>query len=371
MKDPRWPPVAGIVRRLGRAVFVLTLAATTLMGPTHTLAAPTCSVENRGTGTRYETLRSAVDASVDHDVLLVTGTCVGETAIRGTTLRLVGVPTADRPHPTLDGEGVSRVLVVSHARVVIRDLTITDGRARFGGGGVLVWSGRLTLKGSAAVTGNTATVGSGGISNRGTLILGGSAAVTGNTSRYGSGGIHNHYRGTVVLRDTASVAGNDAGRSGGGIDNWGTVVIDGSAAIADNSALDEGGGIYNDGGTVTLTGSSSVTGNEAADGGGIFSGYGGTLTLNDRATVTGNTAAGHGGGIYNDDDGTVTLDGSSSVTGNTAGRRGGGIRSRHGAGRRVYVCSDEVAIGPNDPDDPPDVRWVCPTDDPADLQPRR
>jgi len=31
-----------------------------------------------------------------------------------------------------------------------------------------------------------------------------------------------------------------------------------------------------------------------------------------------------------------------------------------GPNGRIYVCSDEVAISPNDPDDPPKVRHVCP-----------
>jgi hypothetical protein len=50
---------------------------------------------------------------------------------------------------------------------------------------------------------------------------------------------------------------------------------------------------------------------------------------------------------------------SSSITGNTAGVAGGGIYPAY-HGIRIRVCSDDVAISPNDPDDPPTVSHVCP-----------
>ena len=55
-----------------------------------------------------------------------------------------------------------------------------------------------------------------------------------------------------------------------------------------------------------------------------------------------------------------SLNGSASVTGNTASVEGGGIYSDPAYVSHVYVCSTLVAISPNDSDDPPRVRHVCP-----------
>jgi len=122
-----------------------------------------------------------------------------------------------------------------------------------------------------------------------------------------------------------------------------------------------GGGVYLQGGWLSLDDSSSVTGNTAGwQGGGIYN-LGGTVTLNHSSSVTGNTAGTEGGGIYNLD-GTVILNHASSVTGNTAEGDGGGIYVEPEGSGPVYVCSDEVRISPNDPDDPPKVLQVCPDD---------
>lgn len=212
---------------------------------------PVCVVEIERTGDTFSVLQTAVDGSVSGDTLLVSGSCIGEATIVRTRLVLEGVPTGERPAPTLDGSGVGRVLTVGASRVVLRGLTVTDGRARMGGGVYLHDGSWLSLNDSSSVTGNTA-----------------------------------EFRG-----------------------------------------------------------------------GGIFS-YMSTVTLNDSSSVTRNTAGGFGGGIYNL--GTVTLNDAASITENTVTQGGGGIYNEPDSPGPVYVCSDEVAISPNDPDDPPKVRRACP-----------
>jgi len=115
-------------------------------------------------------------------------------------------------------------------------------------------------------------------------------------------------------------------------------------------------------GVLRLNDSASVAQNTSGGWGGGIYGYQARIILNDSSSVTGNTAESLGGGIYNGDAGTLILNDSASVVSNTA-VRGGGIYSGHGPYEHsgpIYVCSDEVAISPNDPDDPPKVRHVCP-----------
>ena len=268
--------------RFGSIASVLALVGGMLLAPASAVAAATCEVTNAGTGTTYRTLQEAVDGSEEGDTLEVGGTCIGETVIRTTRLRLKGIATPEQPTPTLDGARLSRVLTVVSARVVIRDLAITNGKARSGGGINVSLANFLATRPLVTLRGDT--------------------SVTGNTARWYGGGIYN-VGGTVILNDSASVTGNTAGTEGGGIFNYGDLILNGLASVTGNTAEDDGGGIYN---------------------------VGGTVILNDSASVTGNTAGTEGGGIF-------TFE-----------------------GRRVFVCSDEVAISPNDPDDPPKVRHVCP-----------
>jgi hypothetical protein len=345
------------------SVPVLSILA--LLGATLALAPPVaaagCSVRNDRTGTTTDTLQAAVDASAEHDTLLIEGTCVGKTDITGTSLRLEGVPTTEQPTPTLDGGGISRVLALRVARVVVRDLTITNGTGGWGGG-VHLLGGRLALRGTSSVTANSATWSGGGIGSkysvryRSTIAMNDTSSVSGNAAGLAGGGISTCA--TVVLNDSSSVFGNTADEAGG-IDACGgdsTLTLNDSASVAGNMSNTRGGGI-DACGVATLNDSSSVTANTADGRGGGIEVSCGTLTLNDRSSVTGNSGR-RGGGIVTY--GTVVVNGSSSVTGNTATMVGGGIVRGLYADERVYVCSDRTAISPNDPDDPPEVRHACP-----------
>jgi hypothetical protein len=296
-------PGGWTVRRLLGSALSTVLLLGVLAAAEPATAAP-CSVKNARTGVRYPRLQKAVHTSAQGDILMIRGICARSTNISEKTLRLKGVSTPAEPTPTLDGGGVGRVLVLRNAHIVIRDLTITNGKAQ-SGGGIYKVRGQLTLTGTTSVTGNRARWVA-GIENRyGRLTLKGSSSVDGNTAGTSIGGIYNHH-GTVVLNDSSSVTGNTA--------KW-----------------QEAGGIA------------------AANG---------SLTLNDSSSVTGNTAGSYAGGIFLFDGAILTLNDSSSVTGNTAKDHGGGVFSEWNS--RIYVCSGQVAISPNDPDDPPKVRHVCP-----------
>lgn len=151
----------------------------------------------------------------------------------------------------------------------------------------------------------------------------------------GGGGTYNDAGGRVILNDSSTVSGNTAG--------WG------------------GGGIFNAGGRVVLSDSSTVSGNEARWGGGIVNQLTlSTLTLNGSSSVTENTAWEWGGGIAAN--GTLTLNDTASVTENMAeGWSGGiGIDPDPKYQGRIFICSDQVVISPNDPDDPPETQ-PCPS----------
>jgi hypothetical protein len=157
---------------------------------------------------------------------------------------------------TVSGNFVSRVFAVEHtARVTLSGLTISNGAAGSGGGG---------------------------IRNGGTLTV------------------------------TGCILSSNSAPSGGGIFNFGTLTVSGST-LSGNSASERGGGIYNTSTAATVTGS-TLSGNSAVAGGAIFNGIG-TLTI-DASTLSGNVAAAKGGGIVSG--GTVTVKNFSSIAGNTA-----------------------------------------------------
>jgi hypothetical protein len=266
-------------------------------------AAVACSVKNARTGDITHMLQPAIDAAAKGDTLLIRGTCVGKATIRQTTLLLKGIPTSEQPIPTLDAQGVSRVLYIKYSKVTVRDLTITDGvSTRFGGGVYVDRGGRLAMRGTTTVTGNRA---------------------------YVAGGLYLVYDASVTMRDSASIVGNTSRTYGGGVyinayNEGASLTMDDSSSIVGNDTVAGGGGIYNASGVLDMRGASSVAGNTSGYGAGIVNDGLGMITLRDAASVTGNTAINEGGGLY-----------------------------RNGPEDVVYVCSDLVALSPNQPDDPP------------------
>ena len=238
---------------------------------------------------------------------------------------------------TLSGMGATRVVKVeSGASVTIKDITIADGMASWGGG--IYNTGTLTLTNCTVRDSASAPGGpGGGIKNSGTLIMSG-CTVAGNQAGDGDpvlpggggsgGGIYNE--GTAVITES-KIANNRAGHGaddsetggngghGGGIFNGLTAQITltyssvggnmaGNGGVAPSSGNGgHGGGLYSQGdvrlANSTIRENESGFGGTDGAGGGIFSG--GNLLVS-NSTISGNVAHGHGGGLHSTG-GTVLL----------------------------------------------------------------
>ncbi len=237
---------------------------------------------------------------------------------------------------SINGNNAGRVFDVSDATVVLNSLTITNGGdnndPNYGGGGIVIWSGNLTLT-NCTVAGNSANNSHGGgiLIDSGNLTLD-NCTVAGNSANNGYGGSIFNNGGTLTVNN-CTVAGNSAnnGYGGGIFNNGGTLTVN-QSTVSGNSAGGGGGGICNAGDTLTVN-QSTLSGNSANysyyGGGGILN-YSGTLTVN-QSTLSGNSANNSsyldGGGICNAG-GTVTVN-QSTLTGNSANNfsyfGGGGI----------------------------------------------
>ena len=218
---------------------------------------------------------------------------------------------------TIDADQSSRVFSVVTSEedaVVLNHLTIVDGLADYGGGGIRNF-GTLTVTNSTLSGNATAYGDGGGILNDGTLMVTDST-LSDNNAIIGwdadGGGIHHNSGMLTVTNSTFS--GNSASRHGGGICNFG-LFYDAGSAVNRSTAI------------VT---NSTFIGNSANGYGGGVCNYLGTLTLA-NSTLSGNFAN-HGGAIGNYDDyhdlNTMTVM-NSTLAGNAAADTGGGIYSKH------------------------------------------
>lgn len=174
-------------------------------------------------------------------------------------------------------------------------------------GTITLTGGTLTIAKSLIITGpgaselaisgnNTAQV---FLVNSGATVAISGLTIENGAASGGGGGISNG--GTLTVTNSA-ITGNTAGAFGGGIMNFGTLTLADSTVSGNSASCCNGGGIYN-GGTLTLT-NSTVAGNSVAlfYGGGIYN----MSVLNmTNDTLSGNTAGFHGGGIANH--GTLTV----------------------------------------------------------------
>jgi hypothetical protein len=209
---------------------------------------------------------------------------------------------------TISGNNASRVFAVYNAGTVnISGLTITGGKAAFGGG-VRNLNSNLTLSNSA-ISGNSAEGGpngtgaGGGIYNAasGTVSISNST-VSGNTTVGIGGGIYNSTSGTVSISNS-TVSGNTATYGGGGIYNKNTVSISNST-VSGNTANFNGGGIYSNRYSIVNVTSTIIAGNSSnrqKDIGGpaAFTSGGNNLIGN------GDGASGFSNGVKNDIVGTA------------------------------------------------------------------
>ncbi len=224
----------------------------------------------------------------------------------------------------IDAAGLGdRVLSVARgARLVLRDLSLTGGRAPAGAAGA---SGAGCLAGAAGADAGLQGSG-GGIFNAGTLVLD-EVAVRGNAA--GAGGVGAGATGAGATG--AGCGGGDGGQGGGGggIYNSGRLSLTGST-VSRNSA-----GAGGDGGS----GAANPVGAQGAGGSGGPGGSGGGIDNVGTLEVTASTIAGnHGGAGGRGGAGGPGTSGPGAVPGEAGGGgtggSGGGIFSE---GRQVTV----------------------------------
>ena len=242
------------------------------------LVGPTC-VFNQETRMGFPTLQAAMDDSLPGDTLQLVGICKGQTTFTH-TVAVIGPGV-------LDGGGITPVIVPQGVSVLMKDLSITNGRGMLGG--AIHNDGFLGLD-HTTVSGSHANDAGGGIYNSGGLEISDFSSITNNISDGAGGGIDNSATGHVVL-SVCDISGNSA-EVGGGVANEGGSFGMNQTTIDGNTAA-SGGGIWMSGGNVVVQDGSAITGNTATgspplNAGGVFQ-LSGTLTINDTSTVTGNS----------------------------------------------------------------------------------
>jgi predicted outer membrane repeat protein len=153
------------------------------------------------------------------------------------------------------------------------------------------------------------------------LVLKGVTISNGKAER--GGGLFNS-RGKVSITN-CTFSGNEAEKNGGGLYNKeGEVSI--SHCIFSGNAVQHGGGLSNKGGKVSIT-NCTFSGNEATgSGGGLFNNQKGEVSIG-QCTFSDNTAQ-HGGGLANE--GRLSIR-NCTIAGNTARAWGGGLSNNFGS----------------------------------------
>ena len=170
-----------------------------------------------------------------------------------------------------NGMNPVQILVVnSGATLEVKDLTIENGSASFGGG----------------------------IDNEGMLTVLG-CVFSGNSTLGSGGGIFNNATAIVV----ASTFSDNTADDGGAIDTAGTLSVT-TSTFSENMATNAGGAIaVEDSGTLSVI-NSTFSGNSAQSGGAIFSSNATTIT---NATFSGNSGAARSGGAIGSNRGTMVV----------------------------------------------------------------
>jgi len=277
------------------------------------------NASDSGAGSLRQALADANDGdTIDFDASLVDiGVFSGELVVDKSVT--ISGPGPGAANLFLDNNGMFRVLHITNAVTVsISGLTITNGLAFDGGGGILNDHSTLTVS-NCTIRGNQTVGSSGGAiyndgeSGSASLEINNSIVAYNGSDDSGGGIYNNGVSGSATLTiNNSTVRGNSVGGAGGGIYNDGyqgsaTLTINNST-VSDNSAVYAGGAIGNNGleGSATLTVTNcTISGNSAATlgtGGGIFNAAArigsATLTVN-NSTLSGNSAD-FGGGIFND-----------------------------------------------------------------------
>ena len=339
--------------------------------------------DTTGDGTKdnpYLTIQTGLNNVLEGGTVhLQAGTYTGTGNVNldlSTNVTIVG---ESRTNTIIDAQDSSRIFTIS-AKVVIANLTITNGTESVNGGAIYNDEYAITTLSNCTFLNNTATYGGaihnrdgtlnldnctftgndaiygGAIWNNGVLTTSNDCTFTNNTASYG-GSIYTTFGGIITLNGCYFI--NNTAGYGGAINNYesditlrgcnftnnrGNVIYNYYGTISTNScnftnnsgyaiytkncitALDvnncnfinnDGGAIYNSNGDTIGTVNSC---NFVNNGDSAIYNYYGTLNVY-FCTFIKNNAYNNGGAIYNDDSATTILDGC-SFTNNTAGQGG-------------------------------------------------
>ena len=229
----------------------------------------------------------------------------------------------------------------------IRNSTIANNKALWGGGGVSNYKGTVTIM-DTKIIGNSCKDENGtggGIYNHdgsATLIR---AAVSGNSCSYMGGGIANalldHPQGGELIVADSTISGNSALHAAG-ISNYGRLILTNST-LTDNIATWTGGaisqrswpGIGAPAATAVLT-NVTIANNKANSGGGIFNDPSAGSTIELRNTIVAYSPLGGNcsGGL------TITSSGNNLEDGNTCGFTNASIGDRNSADPKLGPLAD-------------------------------
>ena len=202
----------------------------------------------------------------------------------------------------------------------VSGVTLADGRAGSGDGGVLHNRGVATLT-DVVASGNSSGFSAGAVENLGTLTIA-ESTFTGNSAAFGGGAIRSTNGSAITITD--SVFRDNAANEGGALETFGATVVTRST-FTGNSATVRGGAISASPSGLTLTISESEFDGNTTDGlggavrVGLFSGL-----VVERSTFHGNASTNGQGGAL-EVAGPLRID-SSTFSANTA-VAGGAIRN--------------------------------------------
>lgn len=274
---------------------VLAVALWGLFGPTYGAAQTTLRVP-----VPYPTIQQAVLAAAPtgDTIVAAPGTYIESVFInKDLVLRSSGGAFVT----TIDGGGLSAILVDCVNAVVIDGFTLTNG----------AYGVHLTYCGNGVVRNNRIHGNAlGGIDAGGGSFHIVGNTIANNTAREG-GGISGGQSGgwTQVYRNV--ITGNRASLDGGGIHfnggNWGCNIFENT--VAGNTAGRDGGGIYYEPWNCDCDNNVIVGNTAGRDGGGVYRSWtrGGQDTMS-HCTVAFNNAGNSGGGVALIDGGTHTID---------------------------------------------------------------
>lgn len=270
-----------------------------------------------------------------------------------------GVDVVLRDLTIRNGRGSEGGAIRSSANLFLVDVLVTGSLATKAGGGIYQSGGGLSLRSSfvssndVADTAGAAVLSGGGIHAEGganvvltdTLVRNNHVTASQSTSAATGGGIHLE-AGTLTVNES-SLLGNSATKltgdrrsEGGGVFSRGQLTITGSGISGNSSgmAVSVGGGVASLGGlTIRNT---TIDGNIAREGAGVFH-AGPTPGVIDRSGFYNNNATVFGGGILNT--GTLTLV-NSTVTGNRAEVGGGVVNSNSLSLSNVTVSHNTATV---------------------------